>query len=138
VFEHKSDKYKICGHGNSQYSNGGKFTAETQPEEGIEKYDMQEIVYQMSPPEANAILGRSFLFEGEVSCQIIVDKETENISDGIGYVNINPVLEYPINDIVDGCCRRAHNAKPEQFSKSLLFIHIFLNYGAKLQIILYS
>ena len=62
---------------------------------------MQQVVHQMGTPETDAVLGRGLLMEGEVGGEVIIHQETQRIADGIGYVDVDPVLQHPVDGIVD-------------------------------------
>jgi len=112
MLEDKPDKNKIGWYGNSQYCQWSKFPTQSNPEEEIEKYNVQKIVHEMCTSKPNAILCRSLFLKGKMGRKIVVHEKAEDISNGIGYIDINPMLQYPIDNIVYGCCCRSNNTEP--------------------------
>ena len=84
---------------------------------------MQEVVDQMGATKADAVLGRGLLLEGEVGGQPVVHQEAEHVADGIGHVDIDPVLEDPVDGIVDGGCRGAHDAEADKLTERFFLLH---------------
>ena len=93
---------------------------------------MQQIVYQMGTTKTNTILRRSLFLEGEMSCQEIVYDKAEHIANGIGNVHINPVLQYPIDGIMQRRSHNTYNTESYSFSENLFLLHI-CNIAAKVQ-----
>lgn len=85
---------------------------------------MQQIVHQMGASKAYTVLRRGFFLKGEMSREEIVHDKAEHIADGIGYVHIDPVLQHPIDNVVQGCCHYTHNTESYRFSENLFLLHI--------------
>ena len=62
-----------------------------------------------------------------------VHQKTEKISDGICHIDIYPMLQNPVYDIVYCCCQSTNDTKADNLSECLFFVHILKKYGAKIQ-----
>ena len=100
MFKDKPDNDEVRGHGDGIYTKRGHLLAQTQPQEEIQQPDVQEIVEEVGTPETDSVFRRGLLVEGEVGREPVVHKETEYVADGIGHVHVDPVLQNPLDDIV--------------------------------------
>ena len=62
-----------------------------------------------------------------MSRQVVVEEETDEIADGVGHIDIDPMLQHPVDDIVDHRCNDAHHAKPQNLAKCLFSVHKWKN-----------
>ena len=125
MFEYESHEHEIRRYGDGEHGDGRQLAAETEPQEEVEEHDMQEIVEEMRTAEADAVLRRGLLLEGEVGREVVVHQETEHVADGVGHVDVDPVLQDPVDGIMDGGCRGAHDAESYQFAKCFFLLHIY-------------
>ena len=102
MFKGKSDKEEIARHGNGEHSQWGKFPTQSHPQEEVKQHNVQTVVEQVGTAKAKAVLGRGLFLESEVGGEPVVHQEAETIADGIGNVHIDPMLQDPVDDIVDG------------------------------------
>ena len=102
MFKGKSYEDEIAGHGDGEYGQWRKLPTQTNPQEEVEQHDVQTVVEQVGTTKAKAVLRGGLFLEREVGRQPVVHQETEPIADGIGYVHIDPVLQDPVDDVVDG------------------------------------
>ena len=123
MFEYESHEHEVRGYGDGEHGDGRQFPTESKPEEEVEEHDMQEIVHQVSPSESDAVLGRRLLVEGEMGREIVIHQKTEHVADGVGYVHVDPMLQNPVNRIMNARSCGTHYAKPNQFSQRLFFLH---------------
>ena len=135
MFEDEPHEHEIRGYGDGEYGDGRQLATESDPEEEVEEHDMQQVVHQMRPAEAQSILLRGLLLKREVGGQVVVHQETQHVADGIGHVHLNPVLQYPVDGIVDASRCGAHDTKPDQFAECLFLFDHILKYGAKILIL---
>ena len=112
MLKHIPDENEVRGDGDGVDSQGRQLAAESQPEEEVKQHDMQAVVHQMGTSEAHGVLARGTLLEGEMSRHPVVHQETENISHGVGYIHVDPMLQYPVDGVVDGRGDDPRNAKP--------------------------
>ena len=111
MFEDESHEDEVGGYGDSEHGKGRQFAAEADPEEEVEEHDMQQIVHEVGPAEAQSVLRRSLLLKREVGREVVVHQEAQHVADGIGHVYLYPVLQYPVDGIVDGSRCGAHDAE---------------------------
>ena len=102
MFEDESHEDEVRGYGDGENGKGRQFAAEADPEEEVEEHDMQQIVHEVGPAEAQSVLRRSLLLKREVGREVVVHQEAQHVADGIGHVHLYPVLQYPVDGIVDG------------------------------------
>ena len=100
MLKDESDEDEVRGYGDGIHTKRGELLAQTYPQEEIEQPDVQEIVEEVGTPETDTVFRRGLLVEGEVGREPVVHKETEHVADGIGHVHVDPVLQDPVNDIV--------------------------------------
>ena len=100
--EDVTDEEKVRGKGDGIYAERCQLIAEAQPEEEVQQHDVQAIVEQVGTTEADTVLGRSLLLESPVGTEPVVYNKTEHIADGIGHVHIDPVLQHPVDGIMNG------------------------------------
>ena len=102
MFKDKPDEDEVRGHGDGVHAKRGELLAEAYPQEEVEQRHVQEIVEEVGTAEADAVFRRGLLVEGEVGREPVVHKETEHVADGIGHVHVDPVLQDPVYDVVEG------------------------------------
>lgn len=123
MFEDESDKYEVRGYGNGQYGDGSQFPTEAYPEEEIEENNVQQVVCQVGKTETDAIFRRGLLLESEMGREVIVDEETQYVADGVGYIHIHPVHQYPVDAIVDGSRCGSNNTETDDLMDCFLIDH---------------
>ena len=124
MFEDEPHEHEVRRHGDGEYGDRCQFATESDPEEEIEEHDMQQVIHQMRPAEAQSVLRRGLLLKREVGAQIVVHQKAYHVADGIGHVHLYPVLQYPIDGIVDGCRRGTHDAESDQFAQRFFLLHV--------------
>ena len=80
-------------------------------EEEVEETDLQEVVEEVGSGKSDAVLGRGLLLEGEMGREIVIGTEAEHVADGESHVDIDPVLQDPIDGIVGENGKHTHHAK---------------------------
>ena len=78
----------------------------------------------MGSSESDTILGRGLLLECEMGGEIVVYQETEYVADGIGHVDIDPVLQHPVDGVMDSRRCGAYDSKTYQFAECFFLLHI--------------
>ena len=117
--EHEADQEEIDGNGDAEDAQGGCLVADTQAEEDVEEHHVEQIVDQMGTTEPNAVLGRHGLAEREVGGEIIVEQQTEQIAYRVGHIDIDPMLQHPIDGIMGKGGHGAHHAETDNLAESL-------------------
>lgn len=100
--EDVTDDDEVRGYGDGIHTQRCQLFAETKPEEEVQQHDVQTVIKQMGTAEADAVLGGGLLLESPVGTEPVVHQKTEHVTDGIGNVHVDPVLQDPIYDVVDG------------------------------------
>ena len=100
MLEYEAHHEEVRWNSYGEYAEGCQLAAETNPKEEVEQNDVQAIIHEMGSAEAYAVLGRSLLLEGEMGGHVIIGEETDDVSDRIGHIDVDPVLEDPVDDIV--------------------------------------
>ena len=132
MFEYEPYEHKVRGYGDGEHGNRCHLATESDPEEEVEEHDMQQVVHQMRPTESDAVLRRGLLLKREVGREVVVHQEAQHVADGIGHVHLYPVLQYPVDGIVDGSRCRTHDAESDQFAQRLFLLHVALILSAKI------
>ena len=65
MFEDEPHEHEVRGYGDGEYGDRCQFATESDPEEEIEEHDMQQVVHQMRPAEAQSVLRRGLLLKRE-------------------------------------------------------------------------
>ena len=131
MFEYKPHHQEVRGDGDGKHAQWGQLSTEANPQEEVEQNNMQAVVHEMCAAEADAVLCRCFLLKGEVGRHIVVGKETDHVAHRIGYIDVDPMLEYPVDDIVDCGRGGAHHSKTHELAVGLSFDHEVNDYGCK-------
>ena len=134
MLEDVSDDHEVGGDGDTEHGKGGQNGGNAYPEEEIKQTQLQEIVKDVGPGEACAVLGGGVGTEGEVGREVVVGKETNHIANGEGDVKIDKVLQDPVDGVVDGYSQNAYYSEAEQLANGLFLCQIFDFHGAKVQI----
>ena len=92
MFENETYDEEVCGYGDEKDGKGSQQAVHSYPEEEVEQANLQEIVEYVGSNKSCSVLLWGFLAEGEVSRQVVVEEETDEIADGIGHIDIDPVL----------------------------------------------
>ena len=100
IFKDKPDNDEVRGHGDGIHAKRSELLAQAYPQEEVEQCHVQEIVEEVGAPETNAVFRGGLLMEGEVGREPVVHKETEHVADGLSHVHVDPVLQDPVDDIV--------------------------------------
>ena len=79
---------------------------------------MQKVVEQMSPAETERFSPRRFFTERKVGGKIEIGDEAEGIAKGVGYIDIDELLQQKIDSIVQGGCKNAYQDKTYKFRES--------------------
>ena len=103
MFEDEPHEDEVRGYGDGEHGKGRQFAAEADPEEEVEEHDMQQVVHEVGPAEAQSVLRRSLLLKREVGREVVVHQE--------------------------GC--GTHDAESDQFAQCLFLLHITQNFGCK-------
>ena len=131
VFEDEADDYEVGGDGDAEHGEGGQNGGNAHPEEEVEEAQLQEIVEDVGAGKACTVAGIGVLAEREVGGEVVVGKETDDIADGEGDVEIDEILQEPVDGVMDGDSQDAHYPKAEQLAKGLRFCQFFDFHGAK-------
>lgn len=133
MLEDEADHDEVGGDGDGEDGDGGELAAEAQPEEKVEQHDVEQVVDQVGTAKTDAILGGGLLVEREARREVVVDQEAQDVTHGVGHVDIDPVLQHPVDDVVDGGSRGADNAEADEFAKGLFLVHLLAILTAKVQ-----
>ena len=131
MLEDESDDEEVDGHGDAEDAEGGQDAVDTEPEKEVEQAQLQEVVEDVGSGEASPVAGVGMLAEGEVGREVVVGEEADDIAHGEGDVELYPVLQQPVDGIVDGDGQHADDAEAEQLAEGLAFEQIFDFHAAK-------
>ena len=131
MLEDVSDNHEVGGDGDTENGKGGQDGGNAYPEEEIKQTQLQEIIKDVGPGEACAVLGGGVGTEGEVGREVVVGKETNHIANGEGDVKIDKVLQNPVDGVVDGYGQYTDYSEAEQLANGLFLCQIFDFHGAK-------
>ena len=92
MLKYEPDDDEVRRNSYCQYGKRCDQTMQSHPEEEVEKYDLEEVIKRMCSDESHSVCLGGFLLECEMGREVIVDKKTEKIADGISDVYIYPVL----------------------------------------------
>ena len=134
MLEDVSDNHEVGGNGDAEHGKGSQYGGNAHPEEEIKQAQLQEIIKDVGPGKACAVLGGGIGTEREMGREVIVSKETNDIADGEGDVKIYPILQNPIDGVVDGYGQNSHYAEPEQLANGLFTCQFFDFHAAKVRI----
>lgn len=104
---------------------------DAEPEEGVEEAQLQEVVEDVGPGKAGTVLLVGIFAEGEMGREVVVGEETDDITDGEGDVDVDEVLQQPIDGVVDGDRQHTHDSEAEDLTKGLFLEQIPEFHGAK-------
>ena len=121
--EDKAHEHEIDRNCDAEDQKRSHFIANAKRDERVEQHNMQQIVDKMCTAESHAALCREPFPEGEACREIVVEHQAEQIAGSIGNVHIHPVLQHPVDTVVERCGYRAHNAKAKNFAKCLPVNH---------------
>ena len=85
----------------------------------------------ISTSEASSVAGVGMLAEGEVGGEIVVGEEADDIAYGEGDVDIYPVLQQPVDGIVDGDGQDTDDAEAENLAEDFATEQFVEFHGAK-------
>ena len=121
-FKYESDEEEVGGDGDGIDTEGCQLAAESHPEPEVEEGDLQAVVEEVGSAEADSVALGGFLVEGEMGGEIVVDEEAEDIADGIGDIDVEPVLQQPVEGVVDGGGDDTDDAEAQNFAQCF-FLH---------------
>ena len=79
---------------------------------------MQKVVEQMNPAETERFSPWRFFTERKVGGKIEIGDEAEGIAKGVGYIDIDELLQQKIESILQGGCKHANKDQTKKFSES--------------------
>ena len=126
AFEHEAYDDEIHWDGNTIDRNGGKRLWHTDSKEHIQEGHLQQIVEEMGTTEAESILRRSLLLEGEARRHIVIEDKADEITCGERHTRIDHVHEREVNTVVYHCRQTAGDDEAEDFLSCIAVYHISL------------
>ena len=127
VLEDKADDEEVDGDGDAEDGKGRQDAVDTYPQEEVEETQLQEVVEDVGTCKAGTVARAGLFTEREVGGEVVVGKETDDVADGEGYVEVDPVLQQPVDGVVDGYSQYTDDSKADELAKGLFFVH-FLSF----------
>ena len=127
VLEDKADDEEVDGDGDAEDGKGCQDAVDTYPQEEVEETQLQEVVEDVGTCKAGTVALAGLLTEREVGGEVVVGKETDDVADGEGDVEVDPVLQQPVDGVVDGYSQYTDDSKADELAKGLFFVH-FLSF----------
>ena len=128
MLEDKADDEEVDGDGDAEDCKGRQDTVDTYPQEEVEETQLQEVVEDVGPGKARTVFLVGILTEREVGREVVVGKETDDVADGEGDVEVDPVLQQPVDGVVDGYSQYTYDSEADKLAKGLFFVH-FLSFS---------
>lgn len=79
---------------------------------------MQQIVYNVAGYEASPFFYRSLRLECELSCEIEIAKQTDQIAYSIGNIKINDQFQQQVDSIMDDCRYASYDCKSDELNSN--------------------
>lgn len=133
MLEDEAYEDEVGGDGDGEDGDGGELATEAEPEEQVEEDNVEPVVDEMGAAEAEAGFGGGVLAEGEVGGEVVVDQEAQHVANGVGDIDVDPMLQHPVDGVVDGGGRGAHDAEADELAEGLTFVHLLAILTAKVQ-----
>ena len=123
MLEHKADDDEIGGHGDAQHGKRRHQAVETNPQEEIEQTQLQKVIEDVGACKTCAVACRGVLAEREVGREVVISQKTEQVAYRIGDVDIDKMLQQPIDGQMDGRGQCAHDTKANDLTECFFFLH---------------
>ena len=133
MLEDVADDEEVDGHGDAEDRKGCQDTVDTDPQEEVEETQLQEVVEDVGTRKASTVFLVGGLTEREVGREVVVSKETDDVADGEGDVEVDPVLQQPVDGVVDGYSQYTHHSEADKLAKGLFFVHFLSISTAKVR-----
>ena len=131
VLEDKADDEEVDGDGDAEDGKGCQDAVDTYPQEEVEETQLQEVVEDVGTCKSGAVARAGLLTEREVGGEVVVGKEADDVADGESDVEVDPVLQQPVDGVVDGYSQYTDDSEAEQLANGLFLCQIFDFHGAK-------
>ena len=98
--KHKPHEQKVYGHGDGKHRERCPIGRQTHPQKEVEQHDVEQIVHNMGPTHAPQLAPRGTGAEGEPGSEVKVEKETDQIAQGVGQIDWQQGVECIVEAIM--------------------------------------
>jgi len=135
VLEDKAYYEEIDGYRDAEDAERCEDAVHANPEEEVKESQLEEIVENMGACKSGSVARVGMFTEGEMGREVVIGEEADDIAEGEGDVDIDEVLQQPVNSVVDGNGQHTNDSEAEDLTKRLSFEQIFDFHGAKIVIL---